>query len=553
MKKLVLTLICVLSVVSINFCAFAAEPKMILQLPVYDYLNGTVTISGSSDTAEFVAVQILKQGYTYDTISNTEADGSKILYRGQADVNDGEFTLCISFDCAETDDYWTRVVTEKADKQDFTLRLIPKGMYSSACDALATEVSENDFEGFCYIINTRAEDLGFTYTIDGVVLEEALVPYFEYLKDNPLDKEKYDDNVRTYSGFVLYNGLSNGLVDNVNSEIELLDFTTEKLVSDYREICSGDAGNATAQKQKYFTQKLSNQPIDRQSKFEKIWKQALVLTATRYADGPAMIYNAVSDYGSAFDDVLSAPTMAICRGLAGNDYTATAFAEAYKKLADTSDGRGNAGGGGGGGNTMPSGQYGQTITQPEMIEPLKVVFNDIEGVDWATEAILALADKGVICGVEPGIFKPNQNITREEFVKILLGAMGYNEGVVTTEVFADVSKDAWFCSWVNLAAEKGIVNGIGEGLFGTGQQITRQDMTKMICNALSYAGNTLPDSKFIFGDDEVIAEYAKTSVYALYELGAVKGKTETTFDPLSFATRAEAAKIIYNVWKLLEI
>ena len=46
MKKFVLTLICVISVLSIPLYGFATEQGMIIQQPVYDYKNGTVAISG---------------------------------------------------------------------------------------------------------------------------------------------------------------------------------------------------------------------------------------------------------------------------------------------------------------------------------------------------------------------------------------------------------------------------------------------------------------------------------------------------------------------------
>ena len=558
MKKIVLTLICVISVLSIPLYGFATEQGMIIQQPVYDYKNGTVAISGESSAAGFVALQILNKGYTFDDISNFETDNSKFLYRGQETASDGKFTFNVTFNCTETDDYQARLVTNTGEIKDFSLRLIPENVYSLACDALTAEVNENDFEGFCDVVQNKAEDLGFIYTIEGVAAEDALKPYFDYLKKNPLDKDKYDDNVRTYNGYIIYNGLSNRLIENIDSEIELINFTTEKLVADYRSICGDDAASAMERKQKYFTEKLSGQAIDGQKEFEKVWKQALILTVTKYADGPELIYNTVSDYDDVLDKTLSAPTMAICRGLAGNDYSIASFEEAYKKLSAKNSEGGNKGGsggsgGGGGRNTMAGGVFEQTETQTDTAVPLKVSFDDIEGVDWATEAILALADKGVICGVEPGMFKPNQNITREEFVKILLGAMGYDEGDATSNAFSDVSEDDWFYSWVNIAAEKGIVKGIGDGMFGAGLQISRQDMAVMICNALRYSGNTLTASEFVFGDDNAIAEYAKASVYELYKLGAINGKTETAFEPVSFATRAEAAKIIYNVWTLLEV
>jgi len=236
--------------------------------------------------------------------------------------------------------------------------------------------------------------------------------------------------------------------------------------------------------------------------------------------------------------------------------------ETYKKLAQPQENGGapgytggfsGGGGGGGGGNTMIAGDYEKKEEETSALKPIKADFTDIEGVDWAVEAILALADKGVIHGVEPGVFKPNQNVTREEFVKILLGAMGLGNEKAKADAFSDVEETDWFYHWVNLATERRIVNGVGNGMFGAGQNITRQDMSVMICNALTYAGNTLQAGEFVFDDNDAIADYAKSSVSALYALGAVKGKTETTFEPTSFATRAEAAKMIYGVWNLLDL
>ena len=56
----------------------------------------------------------------------------------------------------------------------------------------------------------------------------------------------------------------------------------------------------------------------------------------------------------------------------------------------------------------------------------------------------------------------------------------------------------------------------------------------------------------LFEDKEKIADYAKESVAALYDMGIINGVSATEFDPLSQATRAQAAKIIYGVLKALD-
>ena len=84
-------------------------------------------------------------------------------------------------------------------------------------------------------------------------------------------------------------------------------------------------------------------------------------------------------------------------------------------------------------------------------------------------------------------------------------------------------------------------------MFGTGQNITRQDMAVMLYNALQYRNVNMTTDGFKFDDDWQIADYAKPAVGALHAMGAINGVTETTFEPLGLATRAQAAKIIYSV------
>ena len=59
-------------------------------------------------------------------------------------------------------------------------------------------------------------------------------------------------------------------------------------------------------------------------------------------------------------------------------------------------------------------------------EPIreKGSFSDVSGEHWAKEAVEALADKGIISGFGDGSFKPDNNVTREEFVKMAVVAFG---------------------------------------------------------------------------------------------------------------------------------
>ena len=161
--------------------------------------------------------------------------------------------------------------------------------------------------------------------------------------------------------------------------------------------------------------------------------------------------------------------------------------------------------------------------------------------------ILALADRSIINGVADDRFEPARNITREEFVKILVGALGASDRGYTGNKFVDATDNDWFVKYINIAAELGVVKGIGDGMFGTGRNITRQDMAVMLYKALEYRNVSMASDGFVFDDDAQIADYAKPAVSALHNMGAINGVTETTFEPLGLATRAQAAKIIYSV------
>ncbi len=175
------------------------------------------------------------------------------------------------------------------------------------------------------------------------------------------------------------------------------------------------------------------------------------------------------------------------------------------------------------------------------------VFADCTGL-WGESYITNLYYRGIISGRGDNSFDPNGKITREEFVKLLCELFGLTDNGSELP-FTDVPRDAWYYKYVAAAYQNGLVNGVSETQFGTGANILRQDMCKMICSALSKTEN-MPEydaSKALIADEETVSEYAKEYVKALYSLGLISGNERGEFMPLNNATRQETAKIIYNV------
>lgn len=209
---------------------------------------------------------------------------------------------------------------------------------------------------------------------------------------------------------------------------------------------------------------------------------------------------------------------------------------------------GGNGGGGGGGGGFPNISIGGGATQiqpPKQVK--KLPFSDLENCSWAHEAISALAEDGIIDGKEEEKYCPDDKMTREEFVKLIVLAFNLFNKEAVTEL-QDVRVTAWYYPYVASATDSGIIQGYNSK-FGIGEEISRQDMAVILQRVLKIAGKTLAsESKHTeFADSANIADYAKDAVDTLARAGAINGMGDGSFAPLQAVTRAQAAKVIYEV------
>ncbi len=228
-----------------------------------------------------------------------------------------------------------------------------------------------------------------------------------------------------------------------------------------------------------------------------------------------------------------------------------------------SDGDNTGSEGGNGNNDYEDEEGGTPVTKPSDKEPstptptpgvsvtpspaLKVSFSDVTDSHWAKSYIEELASKGILSGVGNNMFKPDDFVTREQFAKILAEAFGIVNDNAESD-FADVEKGSWYEKYVATVYAKGIATGIGENMFGIGQNMTRQDMAVMIVRAAKALGINLAEpSTHSFNDDGKIADYAKEAVSILISANVVSGFEDNTFRPTENCTRAQVAKIVSAV------
>ncbi len=180
--------------------------------------------------------------------------------------------------------------------------------------------------------------------------------------------------------------------------------------------------------------------------------------------------------------------------------------------------------------------------------PLKERFNDIDSVPWAKEAILALAEKGVISGTSDTTYSPRNQIRRADFITLLMRMLNLDGEI--TENFDDVPRDKYYYETVSLAKSLGIISGVGNNKFNPEGSITRQDMMVMTYKALEKLNMAdMPVSDLSeFADKSGIADYAYESVSRLVGAGYISGDNGN-INPTGNTTRAETAVFLYKLDK----
>ena len=161
-------------------------------------------------------------------------------------------------------------------------------------------------------------------------------------------------------------------------------------------------------------------------------------------------------------------------------------------------------------------------------------FTDVAADAWYASFVETVAEKGLFSGNPDGTFAPNANMTYAQFLVVLSQFSG--------ETVTPVEGGAWYEGYVNWAQPL-IPAGMAED-FDPNAAITRQDMAALFgtfLNAYDYSAEPVNQDEPAFTDAASIADYADSGVELCYQLGIMSGNTDGSFAPLNTATRAEVA------------
>ena len=506
--------------------------------------TGILTVEGvTEEPNKLITINIPKLGVTPEQLQESDNPGEYIVYSSQKSSNEnGEFAFTIDFNGADEGIYDLYIGGEgEANAEETGTSYVEATAYSDLIEDLneAAAIGESEFYG---VFDPNEEKLFFLPDMENQnndVLKKIL---YNFAKDTGFVPTDSSFNMKAYKAAFVAQLINDDRAADAEALVEDMYVIEDGIVDTYGTVADFLTYVNTDAKYEYFASVFGE--CNTMADFDKEFANAVILTVVKYPGNVTNLQAVFEKYSEYTEAKTNKADLKDYSKISGKTYSnLEACVNAFNKVVD----------GGGGGGNGPSGNdddddFGFVTPGSTSVnnEKLNLKFEDLNSVPWAYSAISELYEKNIISGRSETRFAPNDKVTREEFAKMLVEMAGVK---VTNDenVFMDVDDNAWYAGYVNTAYKNGFCNGVGNGTFGTGMEITRQDMCVMAYNVIKALGHDITDGELVFGDADAIGNYAKAPVAALNGAGIVNGVGNGNFNPAGSASRAEAAVIIYKV------
>ena len=178
-------------------------------------------------------------------------------------------------------------------------------------------------------------------------------------------------------------------------------------------------------------------------------------------------------------------------------------------------------------------------------------FTDVAEGACYYDAVLALAEQGIINGMTETTFCPDNQLTRAQVVTMLYRMAGAPE-TDAAAAFADVPEGAYYADALAWAVETGVTEGVSETEFAPDMDVTREQFVTFLYRfaALEGQADGEPADLSAFQDAALVADWAQEAMAWAVGQGIVEGVTEDTIVPQGTATRAQAVTMLYRYEQL---
>ena len=201
---------------------------------------------------------------------------------------------------------------------------------------------------------------------------------------------------------------------------------------------------------------------------------------------------------------------------------------------------------------QPRGRVTISVTFRE-IPPEPLPFTDVPAGAWYEDAVRYVYENGLMTGVSASRFDPDGTTTRGQIVTILWRLSGSPQVNYPMD-FTDVSEGDYYAQAVRWAVSAGIAAGYGDGRFGPGDPITREQLAVMLWRyAVLYGYDvSVGESTNIlsYADAPDVSEYAIPALQWACGAGIITGTGGGTLHPQGTATRAQAAAMLQRFCEL---
>lgn len=169
---------------------------------------------------------------------------------------------------------------------------------------------------------------------------------------------------------------------------------------------------------------------------------------------------------------------------------------------------------------------------------------------WALKSIDTLVRLGTVEGYSDGSFRPDNAITRAEFVSMVARLFAIQDQGDIEQTFTDTEQH-WANQAIMTLAKHGVINGYSTGEFRPDETISREDAVAIMMRLLDMTA--LPqDHPTDLSDLGQAGAYARTEIEAATSAGLINGYEDGTFRPQGQTTRAEVVTMLLRLLQLDE-
>lgn len=492
-----------------------------------------------------------------DLVNNASAENILVFKKDLKTADDGSLTLDAELGgSTRKSGIYTLEISGDGFHKEETFFMVNEDFRKGKIDEVNVIINDSDKSDdekkaeIAKIVKTDTYDLGIvskSYVNDNTAGRIA-----EVLMNSLKEKNTaltYENASEYFNKATAVTAVEKSLIESVTEDENLFVLKNSEIADYYTK------SYATAETGKRMAKRLNGKSFSTIKAFDDAVTEAFVLSVIEDPDG---VDNTKSIMQAFSDKIGTGASGSEARYLSVTKKSYSSYTElknafdGYKESGNTGSsgsGSGSSGGNKTGGSSIVVGS--DYITdEPKNTYPM-TIFDDIDSVPWAEDAIVTLAEKGIINGKGDNKFCPNDYITREEFVTLVAKAF-LSDYSVSEISFADVNDNEWYTENIKKVCAAGVVKGVSDNVFGLGENILRQDICTMLYRTAEVIGSDLETESDVtaFADDALISDYAKAAVYALKNKNVVNGVDETNFAPLDLATRAEAAKMLYKMLDL---